>query len=318
MNFLTPQGIGDTVWTLLKMEDAARKLGASSIHVKIACLDDKNQSEARSLEFVRRFSFIDSAEMYKITLVEGQQGPMLLPGPASDAQGYFRYLPDGRCDLPGIDYVLMPNAALERGIRLENWLPQFSMNWRAVDSFTFRPEEEMMAEGLGKDFVVFFTGTKDSNGLYGHNRNGLWKPHDWVELARRLRRRLKCRIMVVGTESERSYYEEEIKPISDLPWEDHIGFWGVGQTYAALKRARFIIAYQSGIGIVPNYFGIPVGIFWRAKGDSISPHFYASFEESMASAWADPKMIAEGKHLPLIYGRHDVDYVMAEVERRGW
>jgi len=318
MNFLTPQGIGDTVWALLKIEDAARQLGADAIHVKIACIDPTNKAEARALDFVRRFSFVRSAEMYGIPLSQGQVGPVLLPGDPADAQGYFRYIPDGYTTLPGIDYVLMPNAALERGIRLENWLPQFAINWKAMGSFSFRPEEELLAQGLGDNYVVFFLGSRASNTVAGHNRNSIWKPHDWVELGRRLKRKYKCRIMVVGSEHERDYYDNVIKPLLDEPWEDHIGFWGIGQTYAALKKARFVISYQSGIGIVSNYLGVPVGIFWRAKGDSISPHFYASFEESMASAWASPEMIAQGKHMPLIYGKHDVDYVFDEIAKRGW
>jgi hypothetical protein len=61
-----------------------------------------------------------------------------------------------------------------------------------------------------------------------------------------------------------------------------------------------------------------VGIFWREKGDSVSPQYYISFEEAMASAWADPRMISSGKHLPLIYGRHGVDYIIDQIKERRW
>lgn len=64
--------------------------------------------------------------------------------------------------------------------------------------------------------------------------------------------------------------------------------------------------------------GVPTGIFWRAAGDSIRDDAYLSFDEAMASAWANPQHIEQGKHLPLIYGRHGVDYIKQQIIERNW
>lgn len=308
MNLLVPQGIGDSIWALLKVQSIA---GTGPINIFVACMDKNNYAEARALEFISRFSFVNSAQMYEMPM-NGQGGCVLLDGPIADEDGLYRYISDGETTLPGIDYVLMPNAALERGTRLEDWLPQYGVNWRAMDEFRF--DENILS---GKDYAIFFLGSMESNTRAGHNRNGIWRPEDWVALGEWVKRELGCGVVVVGANYDHSYFLQCVKPLVG-GWVDLIGDTEIGQTYSIIKGARFVISYQSGIGIVANYMGVPAGIFWRAKGDSISPDCYISFDERMASAWADPQMIEQGKHMPLIYGRHGVDYIIDEIKRRGW
>jgi len=310
MNFLVPQGIGDSIWALLKVQDISKKIDDGVINVFIACLDANNSSEARSLEFIRRFDFVNKCEMYQMPM-EGRQGCLLLPGDAADANGLYRYIDNGATALNGIDYVLLPNCTLERGIRIEEWLPDYEVNWNVMDHFRF---EEM--EMIDKHYIVFFLSSTQNNTIAGHNRNSLWTPEQWVELGRRIQKQFGYSICVVGADYDISYYSDYVAPL--LPdydyWFNYIGRFDIEQTFAIIKNARFVVSYQSGIGIVANYMNVPVAMFWRAKGDSISPDSYVSFEEEMAEAWAKPDV----KYLPLIYGRHDVDYIMNEITEQQW
>ena len=309
MNFLVPQGIGDSVWALLKIQDISKKIGDGVINVFIACSDANNTSEARSLEFVRRFDFVDKCEMYQMPMA-GRQGCVLLPGNPADANGLYRYIDSGVTTLPGIDYVLIPNYTLERGIRIEDWLPEYEINWNVMDHFKFQETN------LHKPYVVFFLASTAGNTTAGHNRNSIWTPEQWIDLGRRMQKEFDCRIVIVGANYDMSYYTDYISPLlrHDDKWFNLIGVLDIGQTFAIVKNARFVISYQSGIGIVANYMNVPVGIFWRAKGDSISPNSYISFEEEMASAWAKPGV----KFLPLIYGRHDANYIINEITKQQW
>lgn len=320
MNFLVPQGIGDAVWALLKIEDVNRKMDGGPINVRIACFHD-NEVEKRALEFMRQFEFVNSAEMYKSPRIN-QSGPSLMPGEPSDKDGYYRYVPDGRAMiglLPRIDYVLMPNHPLERGIRLENWLPQFETNWRIMDSFRFKSEDVTLADSLIPErFAVFFCGSLAGNTTDGHNRGPIWKPEDWVRLGEEMRSKYGLDIVIVGADYDREYYEQKIIPLLTVPWTNLIGKLSIGATFAVTRKAKFVISYQSGIGIVSSYLGVPVAIFWRRKTDSVSSTRYISFDETMASAWAPPEMINMGKHLPLVYARHDVAYITNEIETRKW
>ncbi|MGH7175312.1 MAG: glycosyltransferase family 9 protein, partial [Minisyncoccia bacterium] len=170
---------------------------------------------------------------------------------------------------------------------------------------------------ITRPYAVFFCSSYGGNGQAGHNRGGIWRPQDWADLGKRVRE-MGLDIVVVGSEYDHTYYQQQVRPLTGKPWHDFIGKWGIGQTFAVIKNAKFVVSYQSGIGIVASYLGVPTAIFWRAKGNSISPDHYISFEEGMASAWTRPDMLAQGKHLPLIYGRHDVNYIVDNITQRGW
>src|SRR5205823_3957049 len=90
-------------------------------------------------------------------------------------------------------------------------------------------------------------------------------------------------VVVVGADYDRSYFEAHAaRHIGAC--HDAIGRWEIGQTFAVIQRARFVVAYQSGVGIFSVYLGIPAAVFWRPHGNSIDPEGYVSFREKMASA----------------------------------
>jgi ADP-heptose:LPS heptosyltransferase len=322
LNFLVPQGIGDSIWCLFKAQDLAKRLDGTKINIKIACWN-KDTIESRALEFIRRFKFVNSAEMYEMPR-NGNHGPVLQIGEPADANGIYRYIPDGyHPQIDSIDYVMIPNAPLERGIRLENWLPQVETNWNIMDDFVFTEDELYKADQFHEKngpYVAFFMASLASNTTSGHNRSGLWRPEEWIDLGDKIHKKYGVNIVVTGTTWDEDYYNKSIanKVCHKKHWINCISDWPIAQTYAMLKKARFVVSYQSGIGIVAHYMGVPVAIFWRPKGNSISPYSYVSFEEGMASAWARPDMIAAKKFMPCIYGKHKVNDILEFAENNGW
>jgi hypothetical protein len=307
MRFVLPQGIGDCVWALFKIRairDAQDPGGA--IDVRIACSATSNL-ESRALDFVRRFPFVDSAEMF----VCGGLGSY----PPVRPDGRYNYIEDGWYDFDGERYcVLVPNAALERGERLETWLPHYPIDWSIFDGFHIAAAERRMADKLHAsigDYAVFYPGPLMGNTTNGHNRNALWRPADWVELGRQIRHDLGLRIVVVGASYDESYYAQW----RQATWTDLIGGTSLGELWSVTSRSRFVVSYQAGVGIVSTYLGTPTAIFWRPEGDSISPDFLLTFSEAMASAWVPPAILASGKHLPCIYKRDGVEQIMKWARR---
>lgn len=316
MRFLLPTGIGDSVWALHKIQSVAASLGSSRIDVSLAC-GNPSVIESRALDFVRRFSFVDSAEM--------RPGLALMHDPVFTPEGYWNYIDDGLYDFDGERFcVLVPNAALERGTRLEQWLPQHATNWDIFDDFRIDASEHAFADALAGavgPFAVFYPGPLDGNTVQGHNRNMIWRPDQWLSLGERIHRELGLAIVVVGAPYDAPYYDALLAPRlngASSYWTNLIGRTSVGELYATTSRARFCVSYQSGVGIVATLLGTPTAIFWRARGDSIVSGAMLSFQESMASSWVPPAALAAGSHLPLIYGRHGVDEIMAAATARGW
>jgi hypothetical protein len=317
MNFLLPQGIGDSVWALHKLRSAATLLGAESVDVHLNFTHPLNEVQSRALDFVKRFSFVDSAKMLAIPIHCGR---------SIDDDGHYVYIPDGWLEWGGVNYyAMMPNGPLERGVRLEDWLPQFDVDWDTAQKFQFAKDELDYAEnfkrGIG-EYCVFYLGPFRGNMFEGHNRKSLWSPDDWAKLGVLIQEATGLKIVVVGADYDMEYWDYMMAPTlaksKQRPWMNLIGELPIATTFAICKGAKFVISYQSGIGIFSSYLRVPTGIFWRPKGDSISPECYLSFEEAMASAWTRPDMLAGSRHMPLIYGRHHPEYIVDEILKRGW
>lgn len=305
MRFMCPQGIGDSLWALHKIRAVAAAHGADRIDLLLSA-SGENEIQRRALPFLERFPFLSSVRLEQRHCLRDTANP-------ATAEGYWNYLADGRS--AGIDaYCLMPNAALERGVRLEDWLPEYECDWGTMGAFRFLPEEERYAEQLRFNigaYAVFYLGPEAGNTTAGHNRGGLWGPDQWRELGAALQS-MGLRIVVVGAGYDRSYYAKHVKRWG-LNWFDFVGAWHIGQTLAVIKQASLTVAYQSGVGICSHYLGAPTAQFWRAKGDSAETGRFISFEEDMAHCWCNPAY--RDRYLPLIYGRCGVGDIVAFAEK---
>jgi hypothetical protein len=317
MKFLTPNGIGDVTWALTKVQAIRDKQDSGGkIEMYLACGDKHDLIQKRAVDFVRRFAFVDSCETMVAALV---QPPPVTP------RGYYNYLEDGWYEFYGERYcVLTPNAPLERGIRLEEWLPQYAIDWNIFDQFRIDDSEWSVADKLLAaigPYACFYPGPLNGNTRDGHNRNGLWSPGEWVALGHCIKHDFGLPIVAVGASYDRAYYDQMIQPLlgpDKHDWIDMVGYTSIGDVYAITSRAKFLISYQAGVGIVATYLGTPTGIFWRCRGDSISPECFLSFENQMASAWVPPAAFAARTHLPLIYTHDTVSSILTEIHSRGW
>lgn len=309
MKFLLPQGIGDSVWALTKVQDISKKLGDGTVEIYLNT-QEFDPRENRSVEFIKRFSFVSEVNQIKLGILK--------EGKPCDEQGRFRYIDSGPTSLHGLDYILIPNYHLERGLRLEEWLPEFETNWKIMDKFQFTNRELQTAYSLKFPYCIFYMSNEHANSIDGHNREGIWRPYDWSELGQYFTSR-GIRIIVVGAEYDESYWTKFVEPLVEKQeWINLIGKTGIAQTLAVIKNSKFVISFQSGIGIVAEYMGVPAAMFWRQEGNSISSLLYISFDEKMNGAWSPPDMIAAHKHLALYYGRHTTQYIIDEIESRGW
>jgi len=316
MKFLLAQGIGDCLWALFKVQDIAKKMGDGRVELHVACTR-LDLLQTRALEFVRRFSFVDSAQMkiFPSVLKRGE--------PPAIAQGRWNYIDDWT-EVDGC-HALMPNAHIEEGKRLETWLPGFEMDWTIADRYSFYQGELLVADELRKrcngDYCIFCLGAISGNIFDGHNRGMLWRPEDWVTLGRRLCPKHVQHIVVVGAPYDLSYWEHFVKPLlseeESKRWISTIGDWNISTTFAVVRNARFIVSFQCGIGIFGSYLRVPTAIFWRPYGDSISCEYRVTFSEDEASAWVAPYMLPD-KHLPCIYTKHSAEQIACEIIARSW
>ncbi len=315
MKFLLMTGLGDSVWAIFKIQAVRDKLDPGG-KIDVSLVGTTSTIDSRALDFVRRFKFINSVEM---RVYEIHHPAYYRP------DGCYDYISDGIYEFDGDKYcVLIPNEPLERGVRLEDWLPQYAINWDIFKEFEFSDEEKAFGEQTKQTlgpYAVFYPGPLHGNTVDGHNRNALWKPTDWINLGRSINKEFGLEIVAVGAPYDLSYYQALISPLlngTQQHWHSLIGMTNIGEVFSVTSHAKFVIGYQAGIPIISTYLGTPTGIFWRPRGDSISPNVFLSFDERMSFCWVPPQIIKAGTHMPLIYGKHDVEYIMSEISRRGW
>ncbi len=305
LRIAVPPGIGDALWSLTKVPALLKQTGAAGTHVTI-CGAPFRQSKP----FIERFEFVTGVEystdrcIYEDRFTE---------------EGINNWIPSCPRWLGRHDWLLQANRSLESGRRLEAWLPEIETDWHIADRFLFTGNEVHQARQLEEllgPYCVFFMGPERGNTVAGHNRGPLWSPKDWQRLAD-LCRALGLAVVVVGAQRDRSYFDNHVAYRLG-EYLDAIGKWHIGQTFAVIQRSRFVVSYQSGLGIFAVYMDVPAAIFWRPHGDSLNPDNYLTFREEMAAAWAPPESLASGRYLPLIYTRCTPESIVQHAEEYGW
>ena len=315
MKFTLPTGVGDSCWALMKIQ-AVRDKQDPGGPIDVSLVGSNDKVDSRALDFVRRFRFVNSVNMKPFSIQA--YGPRVHP------DGTYNYVEDGMYEFDGEKYcVLIPNAPLEKGIRLENWLPQYQIRWNIFRDFHIEMIERIHAADVHTkigDYAVFYPGPLAGNTVEGHNRGPIWTPEEWVELGKCVHDEFGLHILVVGASYDLAYFTGILEPLlkGQDYWTSVIGRTNLGELWALTDRAKFVISYQAGVGIISTYRGTPTGIFWRQHGDSISSSHYLTFNEAMASAWVPPAILEAGTHLPLYYGKDSVESILNEVRRRGW
>ena len=331
MNFLVGTGIGDSVWGIFKAKSIAKHYNQKEINLKIQVTGLENENswrQLRAFDFIKRFDFVHSAEAYPMPRIQ-KKGPACLKNSPSYENGLLRYINYGKNiykKLKDIDYILIPNEILEKGNRLETWLPQFDMNWDTVRKhYKFTLEEIKIANDLKNEigeYCIFYIGPEQGNivGGKGFNKDALWKPTDWVTLGDYIHQKFGLKILVVGASYDNDYYQKYI--LENLKnknfWISKIGKYEINQTFAICKNSKFTISFPSGIGIVSHYLDVPTCIFWRPKHNSMSNKDYISFNEPMSYAWTYPDWKEKGNYYPAFYTIDNPESIFNVITNNKW
>ena len=196
-----PSGIGDIVWVLTKIPALLTAECADQVDVDIC-----RSSHPRSAEFVRAFDFVRNVSYCEFECVESQ--PQTMP------DGCYNYAPSQPRWHNCYDWLLQANGHLERGDRLETWMPHLAIDCRIAERFRFTPQNESAAEEfvreLGGPFAIFFAASEPANTTEGHNRGPLWSPADWARLCK-LFLDGGVRPVFVGADWDRSYFDRHLQ-----------------------------------------------------------------------------------------------------------
>lgn len=313
-----PPGLGDAVWSITKIQDIVKQHGYKDVYV---CVKDTDLN--RSQEFLKRFDFITDViyENFRIH-PEGE--------PEINTDGTYNYIKNSivHDDANGIHkYYIICNNFLERGMRLENWLQEYETNFNVADNWKFKSCDidylKNVMKHIDSPYCVFYIGPLLGNTVDGHNKENLWSIEDWIKLGDLINKTLGLQIIIVGAPYDKSYvrlFYEYLNDDQKQYYTDLVGKTGVGDLYAICKASKFVISYQSGVGIFSVYMKIPTTLWWRPYGNSLStyPHYYISFYNEMAAAWAPHDMLNKGLYCPQHYLDSTPEQLLSNIIKYDW
>ena len=344
LKIAVPSGIGDALWSLVKVQDIMRSGNYDGCSVSLQYTDCN-----RGSEFIQHFDFVESANyedfpiQYTDSYIEYLNGNSFEDVPITyehtfstelahkglaalgisnvqisnnniasriaEKTGEYIYIESQENFLGKYDWLLIANGHLERGNRIETWLPQFKTNLDiGLNNFVFQEKEIIEAERIHKEFignspfVVFYLGPKAGNTTSGHNRNSLWSLEDWYTTAMLMKEHNPdLKFVITGARYDMEYVLDFLNKYLDPIFINLVGLTEIGVTFALLKRSKFFLSYPCGLGIFSVYLGVPTACFWRPYGNSLNADMFVSVREEMSVAWTPTW--ANNNYLPLFYTR---------------
>jgi len=212
-----PPGIGDVYWVLTKLEALRAQFKPRAI-----CLMVQKTSLTRALDWSKMVSFVDKTAELPFR-------------PDLHAKG------DGvSFRIPSMNACLWPNALIDRGSHIDDWLPELGP---ANLSFAIRTVPPIRPPGV----VVYISST---------GVNSAWCPNlgpvYWRGLIDELTLRAGAPPTLIGAHWDREFATQVGPRAVNL-----IGQTSLQQVTGIIQRARVLVGVISGMTILANHFRTP-------------------------------------------------------------
>lgn len=304
MKIAVPPGIGDSLWSLMKIPGLLKLSGEDVCDVSICVSSLPAHLAWRSHGFVSRFDFVRSVDLAQLSIVEQR---------CIEPCGAFAYAPTQPRWHDRFDWLIVVNGDLERGVRIEQTNhPAWGVDWDVMNRARFTPSELRRAAAYEAPMACVYFGPPEGNDLNlpGHNRGRLWSVADWVKVIRLLRQKGHA-VLVLGAEYDKGFSNEVLGEWGDRDdlVIDLVGETSIWDALAIIARADVMVSYQSGLAICAAAMGVNTITWWRPYGDSIWHDRFVSFSNDMRHAWAKPSW---SHYQPLLYGESPTAHEVLE------
>lgn len=223
-----PPGVGDTYWALSKIADWKRK---NKIEHLTLCV--QKSKLARALDWHRMVSFIDATEEFAFH-----------PDQMSLENGWSN-------KIAGVDLVFWPNAIIDKGFHLREWLPQYELDMefdiRLPD--ISRSEEQRLA--IGQPLIYASS--------IGPGR--AWLPsvtaEFWVEVIEQAHEQTGKVPVLIGSKWDEPVRDRIFAACPDLPCHDLVAQTSLPEVFAIIQEAHSLTGLICGMTIMANHFRTP-------------------------------------------------------------
>lgn len=214
-----PPGLGDTYWALTKLESFRERHGLE--HVTL-CV--KHAELKRALDWPKLVSFVDATEEFSFNPNKG----IMETGFSSRK--------------PGVDVVMWPNAVIDRGLHLRDWLPDYELNL----------DIEIRTPMVPKAFLdrhLIYASSEGVNTNWFPGRG----PGFWRHLVNEVGNKTGETPLLIGAGWDKDF----ARAMGPTESDSIINETSQAQIMSVIKRAKSLTGIISGMTIMGNHFQTP-------------------------------------------------------------
>ena len=240
-----PSGVGDTYWTLTKLQAFRKRHKPKEL---ILCI--KQSPLERATGWAEMVDFVDG-----VVVKQFDHRSALLTG--------FSSQKTRACDC-----ILWPNAVLDRGMRIESWLPGYKTDL----SFPVRT-----APGIAGAVVLYVSSVRNHQHCFPRMPMDYW-PH----VARILGERFGQAPVIIGAHFDEDY-------AAGLDWQSPVvnlvGKTTLPEVAGIIQRAQVVVGIISGMTILGNHFRTPTVALCPDRYHKAFPKTWIARGTPYATAW---------------------------------
>lgn len=229
LKILVPPGIGDSLWSMVKLESFMKDKNPTSL---IPFIYAQNWGKKkRSADFLNRIPFIKFQDYIECS----NKDPVFQEAYNQDARTIFP-------NVHGVDYFLGFNGPMRFGKSLASIHPEYKPDWNVPIFYSLKEvEEEAYYKRMYEDFLIFYF---VPHGMY---KNWLkdFTPSDIVKLAESL----PCKVVFVGASWDNLDFLPSIKSSNII---DLTGKTSFSQVYSLIRASCGVVGFPSGLTIFPT------------------------------------------------------------------
>lgn len=229
-----PPGVGDTYWALCKMEDFKRKRGIRHITLCV-----KKHELKRALAWPQMVDFVDAVEEFDFNTNKSIR-----------ASGFS-------ARKPGVDFVMWPNAVIDTGKHLSEWMPAFKLNL----DIDIKTNDRRFPE---RRHVVYASSEAVNNHWFPGRG-----PAFWTKLIREIAEQTGEKPILIG-----AGWDAQFAGAIKTDYVDLISKTSLPEVAGIIKNAKSLTGIISGMTILGNHFRTPTVAIYP---DRFVPGFLTSW-----------------------------------------
>ena len=296
-------GIGDNIWILVKLSNLKKFTNCKKLTL---CMRMNNEMEKRSLELLKKFTFIDEIVNSDHLIDNGYSDVFI--GTHCYINNYF----------DGETMMFLANGFLERGFHLDD-IMNIPSNYDFFDYFSSNINDNDIKMKYGANGTIF--DKKYTNGYiivyvahihYTLDYDRFWENKYFPNLINEISKISTVPIYLVGAKWDIEMGEKIINSTKNSNIINIIGKTDSIELMHLLKNASLVVGAVSGLTICSVYLKTKTVVLWASNDICINDQGFR-FSNNFSINWI-PKNYVNSTYLPIFYDKENDETLFYKIK----